>query len=74
MERYLLAQTIVDPFCVEYLLSTAKPDVVDALTQETVSDFRSRGLQTAVLTESTPQGWRVSCIAIALQGDGSGDR
>lgn len=67
MERYLIERRSVDPFYEEYLLSTAKPDVVDTLTQDTVSRFRDLGLQTAILTEAAAGGWRVACIAIALE-------
>lgn len=67
MQQYLLSEKQIDPFYVEFYLSTAKPDVVDALTTETVRTFREQGLQTAILTESSEEGWRVSCIAIALE-------
>ncbi|MEZ0372355.1 MAG: hypothetical protein ACAI44_24915 [Candidatus Sericytochromatia bacterium] len=67
MQRYLIEHRLVDPYYVEYVLSTAKPDVVDHLIADTVRAFRQQGLQTAVVTESIPEGWLVSCIAIELE-------
>ena len=67
MQSILLAEREVDSFYIEFLLSTAKPDVVDALTQATILRFREQGLQTAVLTEAVSEGWLISCIAIQLE-------